>query len=51
MALRATGGTLLVISFAMFTFNVLATMLRRKPADQPALGLSMSPQPTAAPGN
>jgi cbb3-type cytochrome oxidase subunit 1 len=51
MALRAAGGALLVISFALFTYNILVTVLRRKPADQPVPAVSMSPQPTPAAGN
>lgn len=35
MALRAVGGALVVISFAMFTYNILATVLRRKPVSRP----------------
>jgi len=50
MAMRAAGGALLVISFALFTFNVLATVVRRKPADQPLPAVSMSaPQPSPQP--
>ncbi|MBU0496186.1 MAG: cbb3-type cytochrome c oxidase subunit I [Chloroflexi bacterium] len=36
MALRAAGGALLVVSFSLFTFNILATVLRRQPVARPA---------------
>jgi cbb3-type cytochrome c oxidase subunit I len=36
MALRAPGGALLVVGFALFAANVLATALQRKPASRPA---------------
>ncbi len=45
MALRAMGGSLLVISFAMFAFNVLATIVQRKPAGQPVPAASIAPRP------
>jgi cbb3-type cytochrome c oxidase subunit I len=35
MALRAIGGMLLVISFVLFTYNVFATLVSRKPVAQP----------------
>lgn len=35
MALRAVGGVLVVTSFAIFTFNILATVLRRQPVSRP----------------
>jgi cbb3-type cytochrome oxidase subunit 1 len=44
MALRAIGGTLLVISFILFTYNVFATLVKRKPQVLPA----QSVQPAAA---
>ena len=37
MALRAMGGTLLVISFIIFTYNILVTVIQRSPAAKPAL--------------
>ncbi|MCB9421446.1 MAG: cbb3-type cytochrome c oxidase subunit I [Ardenticatenaceae bacterium] len=37
MALRAMGGTLLVISFIIFTYNILVTVIQRVPATQPTL--------------
>ncbi|MCA9935407.1 MAG: cbb3-type cytochrome c oxidase subunit I, partial [Anaerolineales bacterium] len=37
MALRAMGGTLLVISFIIFTYNILATVIKRQPAAHPTL--------------
>jgi cbb3-type cytochrome oxidase subunit 1 len=36
MALRAAGGALLVVGFALFAVNVLATALQRKPVSRPA---------------
>ncbi len=36
MALRAIGGTLLVTSFVLFTYNIFATLILRKPVVQPA---------------
>jgi cbb3-type cytochrome c oxidase subunit I len=35
MALRSAGGALLVVSFALFAVNVLATAMQRKPAGRP----------------
>jgi cbb3-type cytochrome oxidase subunit 1 len=37
MALRAIGGTLLVTSFALFTYNIFATLIQRKPVSRPAI--------------
>jgi cbb3-type cytochrome c oxidase subunit I len=36
MALRAAGGALLVVGFALFAVNVLATAIQRKPVSRPA---------------
>jgi cbb3-type cytochrome c oxidase subunit I len=36
MALRAAGGALLVVGFALFAVNVLATAMQRKPVSRPA---------------
>jgi cbb3-type cytochrome c oxidase subunit I len=36
MALRAAGGALLVVGFALFAANVLATAMQRKPVSRPA---------------
>lgn len=36
MALRAVGGVLVFISFALFTYNVLATVILRRPAERPS---------------
>lgn len=36
MALRVVGGTLLVISFIMFTYNILATVIIKRPVTGPA---------------
>jgi cbb3-type cytochrome oxidase subunit 1 len=51
MALRAAGGALLVVSFALFTYNVIATIVRRRPVEQPAPAASHQPQPTPAAGD
>jgi cytochrome c oxidase cbb3-type subunit 1 len=37
MALRAAGGALIVISFALFTFNILATVVQRKAVSEPPI--------------
>jgi cbb3-type cytochrome oxidase subunit 1 len=37
MALRAIGGILLVTSFVLFTYNVFATLVQRRPLSQPDL--------------
>ena len=39
MALRAVGGVLVVISFILFTYNILATIIKRKPESVPDLEL------------
>jgi cbb3-type cytochrome c oxidase subunit I len=44
MALRAIGGSLVVVSFVLFTYNVFATLVKRKPLVQPTLSI----QPAAA---
>ena len=44
MALRAIGGTLLVVSFILFTYNIFVTIIKRKPLVQPV----QSVQPAAA---
>jgi len=44
MALRAVGGILLVISFVLFTYNVVATLLKHKALVEPEIDL----QPVAA---
>lgn len=35
MALRAVGGVLLVFNFILFTYNVVATLIARKPLEEP----------------
>jgi cbb3-type cytochrome c oxidase subunit I len=40
MALRAAGGALVVTSFALFTFNILATALQRRSVAHPAGSIS-----------
>jgi cbb3-type cytochrome c oxidase subunit I len=49
MALRAAGGFLVVTSFALFTFNILATTLQRRPVTHPAGSISAA-APLAAAG-
>ncbi|MFL7894214.1 MAG: cbb3-type cytochrome c oxidase subunit I [Anaerolineales bacterium] len=44
MALRAIGGTLLVISFILFSYNIFATLIKNKPLAKPI----PSVQPAAA---
>jgi len=43
MALRASGGALVVLGFVAFSYNILATAIARRPAIQPAL--TEQPQP------
>jgi cbb3-type cytochrome c oxidase subunit I len=50
MALRAAGGILVVISFAAFTFNILATVLQRRPVVRPASTLPASASPATVGG-
>ncbi|MCB9453039.1 MAG: cbb3-type cytochrome c oxidase subunit I [Anaerolineaceae bacterium] len=46
MALRASGGMLLVVSFVLFTYNVLATVWQRKPDSLPTMSLgAVKPSP------
>ncbi len=42
MALRAIGGALVVISFVLFAWNILATAIIRKPVSRPSLGGGVS---------
>jgi len=44
MALRAIGGTLLVISFILFSYNIFATLIKNKPLAKPIPSI----QPAAA---
>jgi cbb3-type cytochrome oxidase subunit 1 len=37
MALRAMGGALVVISFSLFAYNILATIIKRQPVSEPNL--------------
>ena len=53
MALRATGGVLLVISFILFTYNMLATAIRQDQEVVPEIPVTTKPraaraQPAAA---
>jgi cbb3-type cytochrome c oxidase subunit I len=51
MAMRASGGGLLVLGFSLFTFNILATVVQRKPASEPAGALEQSAAPAPAIGS
>ncbi len=46
MALRAAGGSLLVLSFALFTFNIFATVIQRRTAARP-IALAQAPVSSA----
>jgi cbb3-type cytochrome c oxidase subunit I len=48
MALRASGGALIVISFALFAYNVFATVVRRQAVAQPATPLPAPVSPASA---
>jgi cbb3-type cytochrome oxidase subunit 1 len=37
MALRAMGGALVVISFILFAYNIIATIIKRQPVSEPNL--------------
>jgi cbb3-type cytochrome c oxidase subunit I len=45
MALRAIGGALIVINFALFTYNILATVLRQRPVVEPERPVWTGPAP------
>ena len=47
MALRASGGALVVISFMLFTYNIWATVLQGKTVVQPQIPVRTSPEPVA----
>ena len=49
MAMRASGGVLVVLGFVVFSFNILATAIVRRPALQPALTEQAQPKVSAAP--
>jgi cbb3-type cytochrome c oxidase subunit I len=49
MAMRASGGVLVVLGFVAFSFNILATAILRRPALQPALTKQKQPKVSAAP--
>jgi len=49
MALRLMGGVLLVTSFIMFTYNVIATIVVRRPFELPDFTTMTEPVPTTAP--
>jgi cbb3-type cytochrome oxidase subunit 1 len=41
MAMRAIGGALIVISFIMFSVNIFATAIKRKPVLRPVLPMAV----------
>ena len=45
MAMRATGGILLVISFILFAYNLIATVVVRRPLAEPITNVSTSSYP------
>jgi cbb3-type cytochrome c oxidase subunit I len=49
MALRASGGVLVVLGFIAFSYNLLATVIARRPAVQPAITEQPQPRVSAAP--
>ena len=49
MAMRASGGVLVVLGFVVFSYNILATAVVRRPALQPALTEQAQPKVSAAP--
>jgi cbb3-type cytochrome c oxidase subunit I len=42
MALRATGGALIVVSFVLFTINVFATVWQRRPISRPTISAQVA---------
>ena len=49
MAMRASGGALVVLGFVVFSYNILATAIVRRPAQQPALTEQAQPKVPATP--
>jgi cbb3-type cytochrome c oxidase subunit I len=49
MAMRASGGVLVVLGFVVFSYNILATAIARRPAVKPALTEQALPKVSAAP--
>jgi cbb3-type cytochrome oxidase subunit 1 len=49
MAMRASGGVLLVLGFMVFSYNILATAIARRPARQPAPAGQAQPEVSATP--
>lgn len=47
MALRASGGALVVTSFILFTYNIWATALQGAPAVEPQVPVRTAPEPAA----
>lgn len=48
MALRASGGALIVLSFVLFAYNLFATVVRRRAAAQPVVPLEAPVSPASA---
>lgn len=48
-AIRIMGGALVVTSFVMFAYNIIATMVVRRPFELPDMGVRTAPMPAAAP--
>lgn len=49
MAMRASGGVLVVLGFVLFSYNILATAIARRPALRPALDEQPQTKMTATP--
>lgn len=49
MAMRASGGVLVVLGFVLFSYNILATVIARRPALQPTLEEQPQTKMTATP--
>jgi len=47
MALRASGGALIVLSFILFTYNLFATVVRRRAVTQPVVPLEAPVSPAS----
>ncbi len=50
MALRVAGGAVIVISFILFTYNLYATVIRRRPISEPTLADTGTVTPAFAAG-
>jgi cbb3-type cytochrome oxidase subunit 1 len=49
MALRASGGVLVVLGFVAFSYNLLATVIARRPVVKPAITEQPQPKVSTAP--